>query len=137
LKQEQETEQIIDMHLDTVKNAKLFTDIEKHFSYLVHYNHVILTIQHIQPCENKIVSIFGASNTSRKAIRDTLSFFGINKTILQIYLELGKSKDKYLNDRYECGSETRPFILKNEWKKKIERLKFYDYKEGTYLWSKP
>lgn len=131
--------EIQDMKLDTVKNARLFTDLSNHFSYLVHYDHVILTIKHNPPCENKIVDAYAASNTSQKAIHDALTFFGIDKPMIEIYKDLGKTKEDLKNNRQDfresLTGQAIPRFRNDEWRDKIRALEKYDYTKGNYLYN--
>lgn len=133
---------IIDMKIHSPKNSKLFTDTNVHRSYMVHYNHVILTIQHIPPCENKIVSCYVASPTSQTAIQSALSFFGIEKSMRQIYEELGKTDSERKSDRQgyarsgeQWNGSFSPRYLKADWQRRISALEKYDYKLGHYLFQ--
>ena len=137
----QQLSRISEVKIKLPKNAKLFFDNERGLYFLVHYDHVILTLSNTIP--KNVLSAYAGSPTSQKAIEDVLHILEVSERyycIENIYFELGKTKDQLKSDWHDykgmsTGVHWKPKFVKADWTKRISALEKYDYKKGNYLWQ--
>ena len=142
-KLKQELSVIQEIPLKLPKNAKLFFHNEKGLYFLVHYDHVILTLANT--VRKRILSAYVGSPTSQSAIEQTLHVYEIEGIegyycVDQIYKLLGKTKEQLKSDRGDykrsnTGIGWKPKMVKAEWRERISALENYDYTKGAYLWQ--
>jgi hypothetical protein len=140
---------ISEVKIKLPKNAKLFFDHSRHLYFLVHYDHVILTLKEAKLTiknpipKREILSVYAASPTSQKAIEDVLDILKVSDRyycIQDVYFQLGKTKDQLKSDWHDykgmdTGVHWKPKFVKADWQDRISALEKYDWKKGNYLWQ--
>jgi hypothetical protein len=136
----QQLSNISEIKIKLPKNAKLFFDNERGLYFLVHYDHVILTLANTIP--KRALSVYAGSPTSQNAI-EYVSFALIPDEYHRIeyfYEQVGKTREQLKSDRHDfkasnTGVYNKPRMVKADWSERISALEKYDYTKGNYLFQ--